>query len=143
MSQNCTGKNSLAENEDSQSALSAGKASTAEFSWQLGLDTGHCKVFLESEDVGRTLDLSCFGSYEELYMRLANMFGLERSEIDRCRICMCSTMMQQVLLIGNIFTLVLKFDSTDLTSKQKPFRCIFLSNPTFINRGFISLFLLQ
>lgn len=46
-----------------------------------GLDTGHCKVFMESEDVGRTLDLSVLGSYEELYRRLANMFGLERSEM--------------------------------------------------------------
>ncbi|KAK9279774.1 hypothetical protein L1049_013456 [Liquidambar formosana] len=57
------------------------------FSWHQGfqtndlsIDTGHCKVFLESEDVGRTLDLSVLGSYEELYRRLANMFGIERSE---------------------------------------------------------------
>ncbi|XP_014518437.1 auxin response factor 10-like [Vigna radiata var. radiata] len=65
--------------DDSQSS---GKASSAaEFSWQLGLDTGHCKVFLESEDVGRTLDLSRLGSYEELYRRLSYMFGVERSEI--------------------------------------------------------------
>ncbi|KAL5998357.1 Auxin response factor 18 [Asimina triloba] len=47
----------------------------------LGLGTGHCKVFMESEDVGRTLDLSVLGSYEELYRRLANMFGIERSEM--------------------------------------------------------------
>ncbi|KAL6967250.1 Auxin response factor 18 [Sarracenia purpurea var. burkii] len=47
---------------------------------ELGLDTGHCKVFMESEDVGRTLDLSVIGSYEELYKRLTNMFGIERSE---------------------------------------------------------------
>ena len=68
--------------DDSQPSLfSSGKASAAEFSWQLGLDTGHCKVFLESEDVGRTLDLSRLGSYEELYRRLSYMFGVERSEI--------------------------------------------------------------
>lgn len=48
---------------------------------ELGLDTGHCKVFLESEDVGRTLDLSVIGSYEELHKRLVHMFGLERSEM--------------------------------------------------------------
>eukprot|EP00268_Persea_americana_P046800 TRINITY_DN4836_c0_g1_i2.p1 TRINITY_DN4836_c0_g1~~TRINITY_DN4836_c0_g1_i2.p1 ORF type:complete len:699 (+),score=135.89 TRINITY_DN4836_c0_g1_i2:787-2883(+) len=48
---------------------------------ELGLETGHCKVFMESEDVGRTLDLSVLGSYEELYRRLANMFGIERSEM--------------------------------------------------------------
>ncbi|GKV08305.1 hypothetical protein SLEP1_g19958 [Rubroshorea leprosula] len=51
------------------------------FTAESGLDTGHCKVFMESEDVGRTLDLSVLGSYEELYRRLANMFGLERSEM--------------------------------------------------------------
>ncbi|RWR83956.1 auxin response factor 18-like protein [Cinnamomum micranthum f. kanehirae] len=45
------------------------------------LETGHCKVFMESEDVGRTLDLSVLGSYEELYRRLTNMFGIERSEM--------------------------------------------------------------
>lgn len=48
---------------------------------EFGLETGHCKVFMESEDVGRTLDLSVFGSYEELYQKLAEMFGLERSEM--------------------------------------------------------------
>ncbi|KAF9594812.1 hypothetical protein IFM89_034795 [Coptis chinensis] len=48
---------------------------------EAGLETGHCKVFLESEDVGRTLDLSVLGSYEELYSKLANMFGIERSEM--------------------------------------------------------------
>lgn len=45
------------------------------------LDTGHCKVFMESEDVGRTLDLSLLGSYEDLYRKLANMFGIEVSEL--------------------------------------------------------------
>nr|WGH73285.1 binding protein transporter ARF16A [Mangifera indica] len=47
----------------------------------LGLETGHCKVFMESEDVGRTLDLSVLGSYEELYGKLANMFGIGSSEM--------------------------------------------------------------
>ncbi|NP_001295772.1 auxin response factor 18 [Cucumis sativus] len=44
------------------------------------LDIGHCKVFMESEDVGRTLDLSSLGSYEELYRKLGNMFGIDNSE---------------------------------------------------------------
>lgn len=35
----------------------------------------HCKVFMESEDVGRTLDLSTLGSYEELHRKLTSMFG--------------------------------------------------------------------
>ncbi|KAJ9540545.1 hypothetical protein OSB04_027051 [Centaurea solstitialis] len=41
-----------------------------------GLDAGHCKVFLESEDVGRTIDLSVMESYEELEKTLANLFGI-------------------------------------------------------------------
>lgn len=48
---------------------------------ELTMDTGHCKVFLESEDVGRTLDLSVIGSYEGLYKRLEHMFGIENSEM--------------------------------------------------------------
>lgn len=47
----------------------------------LGLETGHCKVFMEAEDVGRTLDLSVLGSYEELYGKLADMFGITGSEM--------------------------------------------------------------
>ena len=59
---------------------------TSRFLWNQGfrktepeLETGHCKVFLESEDVGRTLDLSVLESYEQLHERLANMFRIERS----------------------------------------------------------------
>lgn len=44
------------------------------------LDTGLCKVFMESEDVGRSLDLSLLGSYEDLHRKLADMFGIENSE---------------------------------------------------------------
>ncbi|KAK6163334.1 hypothetical protein DH2020_000198 [Rehmannia glutinosa] len=54
---------------------------SSDYTTELGLDTGHCKVFLESEDVGRTLDLSVIGSYEELYKRLQNMFGIERLDM--------------------------------------------------------------
>ncbi|KAL1298630.1 hypothetical protein HN51_042948 [Arachis hypogaea] len=98
--QNGTKKTSIDENEnkdkdkekwffnDSQSPLSQqfspGKSKSScstELSWQIGLDTGHCKVFMESEDVGRTLDLSRLSSYDELYRRLSNMFGIERSEL--------------------------------------------------------------
>ncbi|AQK66413.1 Auxin response factor 16, partial [Zea mays] len=42
---------------------------------------GHCKVFMQSEDVGRTLDLSAVASYEELYQRLADMFGVDKAEL--------------------------------------------------------------
>lgn len=48
---------------------------------ELGIDTGHCKVFLETEDVGQTLDLSVVDSYEELYKKLAHMLGIESSEV--------------------------------------------------------------
>ncbi|MCH97457.1 auxin response factor 18-like [Trifolium medium] len=71
----------LSQNKDKEKWFFNDTSASAEFCWQLGLDTGHCKVFLESEDVGRTLDLSCVGSYEELYRKLAKMFGIERSEM--------------------------------------------------------------
>ncbi|XP_021760126.1 auxin response factor 18-like [Chenopodium quinoa] len=45
------------------------------------LETGHCKVFMESEDVGRTLELTLLKSYEELCSRLANMFCIESSDM--------------------------------------------------------------
>ncbi|CAN6556982.1 unnamed protein product [Malus baccata var. baccata] len=76
----------------SESALgrqvSLEKSSSVGFSWHkdfqptdFDLETGHCKVFMESEDVGRTLDLSALSSYGELYRRLANMFGIEKPEM--------------------------------------------------------------
>ncbi|XP_061345767.1 auxin response factor 18-like [Gastrolobium bilobum] len=45
------------------------------------LETGQCKVFMESEDVGRTLDLSLLGSYNELYRKLADMFCIKKPEV--------------------------------------------------------------
>ncbi|KAJ8751544.1 hypothetical protein K2173_016779 [Erythroxylum novogranatense] len=71
---------------EKQSSLK--KSSSNGFSWhqnaldvEIKIDPGHCKVFMESEDVGRTLDLSVVSSYEELYRKLANIFGVERPEI--------------------------------------------------------------
>ncbi|KAE9587953.1 hypothetical protein Lal_00003309 [Lupinus albus] len=94
LSQNCSaGKDSPDENKDKEKNFSVDSRSTLsqQFSpgkscltesWQLGLGTtGHCKVFMESGDVGRTLDLTSLGSYEELYRRLSNMFGIEMSEM--------------------------------------------------------------
>ncbi|KAK9124252.1 hypothetical protein Sjap_013854 [Stephania japonica] len=46
---------------------------------ELGLKTNPCKVLMEAEDVGRTLDLSILGSYDKLYRKLSNMLGVERS----------------------------------------------------------------
>ncbi|KAA8516545.1 hypothetical protein F0562_016949 [Nyssa sinensis] len=48
---------------------------------ELNLEIGQCKVFMESEDVGRSLDLSLLGSYEEMYRKLANMFDIKNSEM--------------------------------------------------------------
>ncbi|XVF46331.1 hypothetical protein PTKIN_Ptkin03bG0018600 [Pterospermum kingtungense] len=101
VSQVINGKSSLDGNADKTKESSDGsgsalenqfspeKSSSSGFLWQRqdyrttesDLDTGHCKVFLESDDVGRTLDLSVLGSYEELYRRLSNMFGIERTEM--------------------------------------------------------------
>ncbi|RDX71938.1 Auxin response factor 18, partial [Mucuna pruriens] len=66
-----------------------GRSSCERFQWyrdnhqetEASLETGHCKVFLESEDVGRTMDLSLLRSYDELYRKLADMFGIEKSEM--------------------------------------------------------------
>ncbi|PHU15853.1 Auxin response factor 10 [Capsicum chinense] len=48
---------------------------------ELGAFIGHCKVFLDSEDIGRSIDLSVLGSYAELYKRLADMFENERLDM--------------------------------------------------------------
>ncbi|KAL2509440.1 Auxin response factor 16 [Forsythia ovata] len=48
---------------------------------ELDLEPSHCKVFMESEDVGRALNLSLLGSYEELSRKLASMFDIDSSEI--------------------------------------------------------------
>ncbi|XP_022939946.1 auxin response factor 16-like [Cucurbita moschata] len=48
------------------------------------LNTGQCKVFMEFEDIGRTLNLSLLRSYDELYGKLANMFGVGSSEMLNC-----------------------------------------------------------
>jgi hypothetical protein len=67
--------------DGSGSSICIGFSSQGHEASDLGLEAGHCKVFMESEDVGRTIDLSVFGSYEELYGRLSDMFGIEKEEI--------------------------------------------------------------
>ncbi|XP_061374237.1 auxin response factor 18-like [Gastrolobium bilobum] len=65
------------------------RASCERFQWyrdnrqesEARLEMGHCKVFMESEDIGRTMDLSLLGSYDELYKKLTDMFGIEKSEM--------------------------------------------------------------
>lgn len=65
---------------------------STEFFWkqdhlaaEIGMDIGHCKVLLEKEDVGRALDLSVLGSYDELYRKLEDVFCIEKSEM-MCRL---------------------------------------------------------
>lgn len=62
------------------SSLSCSPASNIQ-DLSLKVGTCHCKIFMESEDVGRTLDLSVLGSYEELHNRLVTMFETERSDL--------------------------------------------------------------
>ncbi|XP_027351697.1 auxin response factor 18-like isoform X2 [Abrus precatorius] len=69
------------------SALHPQLSSCEGFRWfmdhhkETSLETGQCKVFMELEDVGRTMDLSLLGSYDELYKKLADMFGIKKSEV--------------------------------------------------------------
>ncbi|KAJ8570823.1 hypothetical protein K7X08_037795 [Anisodus acutangulus] len=51
------------------------------FQSEHSVEIGHCKVFIESKDVEKTLDLSLLGSYEELYRKLLNIPGIEISEM--------------------------------------------------------------
>ncbi|KAL5216500.1 hypothetical protein ABZP36_007901 [Zizania latifolia] len=44
-------------------------------------EAGQCKVFVESDAVGRNLDLSALGSFEELYTRLSDMFIIDSAEL--------------------------------------------------------------
>ncbi|XP_062184805.1 auxin response factor 10-like [Phragmites australis] len=48
---------------------------------EFGLEPGQCKVFIESDAVGRNLDLSALGSFENLYTRLSDMFCIESTEL--------------------------------------------------------------
>ncbi|KAJ7541550.1 hypothetical protein O6H91_10G064600 [Diphasiastrum complanatum] len=41
----------------------------------------HCKIFMESEEIGRTIDLSTYSTYEELYERLATMFSIDKLKL--------------------------------------------------------------
>ncbi|EEC77655.1 auxin response factor 10 [Oryza sativa Japonica Group] len=45
------------------------------------LNPGQCKVFVESETVGRSLDLSALSSFEELYACLSDMFSIGSDEL--------------------------------------------------------------
>ncbi|OIW20549.1 hypothetical protein TanjilG_14487 [Lupinus angustifolius] len=48
---------------------------------EASLEIGQCNVFMESEDVGRTMDLSLLQSYDELHRKLADMFCIEKFEM--------------------------------------------------------------
>lgn len=44
----------------------------------------HFQVSMEGDAVGRTLELSWFNTYEELYSRLAAMFSVSMSQLQDC-----------------------------------------------------------
>nr|GMC72943.1 auxin response factor 16-like [Ipomoea batatas] len=86
MSQSCSGETVNLSDGSGSALLHSGPTENSRdepFPWYKDekSETGHCKVFMESDDVGRTLDLSALGSYEELYRKLASMFGIQRSEM--------------------------------------------------------------
>uniref|UniRef100_A0ACD5USH8 Uncharacterized protein n=1 Tax=Avena sativa TaxID=4498 RepID=A0ACD5USH8_AVESA len=58
-----------------------GDSSSQSSSEQLGLEPGQCKVFVESDAVGRNLDLSALSSFEELYARMSDMFGIDGADL--------------------------------------------------------------
>lgn len=62
---------------DTVSPAGTGNSSSDGNAGNMSDGSGSCKVFMESEDVGRTLDLSMLTSYEELHRKLADMFGIE------------------------------------------------------------------
>ncbi|CAO2824289.1 unnamed protein product [Amaranthus hypochondriacus] len=75
--------------DGSGSALNHDRSSVEQHPWlkdnrpeiDMELETGHCKVFMESEDVGRTVELTLLNSYEELCCKLASMFDIETSDM--------------------------------------------------------------
>ncbi|XP_057438327.1 auxin response factor 18-like [Lotus japonicus] len=78
-----TGNNSSSDgNADKKTNFSNGFGSALDRQDSLpSLETGHCKVFMESEDVGRTMNLTLLNSYDELYKKLADMFGIQKSGV--------------------------------------------------------------
>ena len=96
------------ENAETEKSVSDGSGASLQAS-ESHHGIGYCKVFKEFKDIGWTLDLSVFGSYEELYESLSSVLNIERSAI---------------------MTRVLYHDATG-ASKQignEPFRYIFYSS---------------
>lgn len=66
---------------EEQISLSSGSRNSSSESMASRVEAGRCKVFKEPDDVGVNIDLSMFESYDELYGKLADMFGVEKREI--------------------------------------------------------------
>lgn len=64
-------------------AAAAGKASRGGVDRSVLDSFSHCKVFKDSEEVGRTVDLAIFSNYDELFMRLATMFSMDKLELQK------------------------------------------------------------
>nr|CAB3487672.1 unnamed protein product [Digitaria exilis] len=65
------------------SGVTEGGSPTKNSLWcsEFGLEPGQCKVFMESDAVGRNLDLSELGSFEELCARLSAMFCIDDADL--------------------------------------------------------------
>uniref|UniRef100_A0A0D9W780 Auxin response factor n=1 Tax=Leersia perrieri TaxID=77586 RepID=A0A0D9W780_9ORYZ len=50
------------------------------------VDLGQCKVYVQSEEVGRSLDISELSSFEELYARLSEMFSIDGDGMSHTRV---------------------------------------------------------
>jgi hypothetical protein len=60
---------------------SAGDNGSSDSSSEFGLEPGQCKVFVESDAIGRNLDLSALGSFEELHARVTDMLCIDNAEL--------------------------------------------------------------
>ncbi|CAH9097494.1 unnamed protein product [Cuscuta epithymum] len=64
---------------------------------------GHCKVFLGAETVAKYIDLSPLESYEEVYKKLADIFGIS-SSVMRNRVIYCDSMGAVKQIGGDLFS---------------------------------------
>lgn len=68
------------------------KASSERPHWFRDLsEPGQCKVFMESDTVGRDLDLSALRSFDEFYHRLSEMFCAESADLRSRVLYRCAT----------------------------------------------------
>ncbi|VFR03427.1 unnamed protein product [Cuscuta campestris] len=84
----------------------------------IGYGGGHCKVFLGAETAARYIDLSTLDSYEELYKKLANMYGIS-----------CSLILNRVIYCDSMGAVKQVGDDIFSEFKRKAQRLTILVNP--------------